>query len=681
MKKWLLSELNKNKVRELSQKYQIPVFTAMLLTIRGITEPRQIEEYFDRSCELPDPFTIKDMDRAVSCIKQAVTQNKKICIYGDYDCDGVTSTALLYSYLDSVFANVMYYIPDRNTEGYGMNKKAIDHLKQEGVELIITVDNGISAIDEIFYANQLDIEVVVTDHHTPQDILPNAYAVVDPHRLDDESEFTDCCGAGLALMLAIALEGDSFSVIENYSDLAAFGTIADLVPLNGVNRTIVKAGLLRIENGERLGIAMLMEQAQTEKVNAGIIGFRLAPRINAAGRLGSPYDALELLLTEDENRAEYRAEQLSELNVERQTIESQIYEEICQRLEDHPEQTYDRILIVSSENWNPGVIGIVASKITEKYGKPCIIIAEDDDLCKGSGRSIAGFSLVDAIFACSDYLERFGGHPMAAGISLKRERINDFRTAINRYADQLDVMPPLTIKIDCNLNPDTIVTDMVHQLQAFEPFGYGNAKPVFGINNMKLDKIIPLSGGKHIKLSVSRGRARLNLVKFSTRPEEFPYEEGSELDFAVSLDINIYQQQEFLSFNIKDIRPSHFDSEAAMMEVQLYEQYRKDNLRAEITRYYPTRDDFATVYRYLKKMSRSFHTIDSVLSAIGSADLGAFKLLTILDIMNEKQLISYKRNADYLTIELKPVQGKVDLESSYIYGKLKEDISHVRNRT
>ncbi len=676
---WLFSELDKDKARNLAAQYQLPVFTALLLTVRQITEREEIEQFFDNSGQLPDPFTIKDMDKAVERIRQAVHSGEKICVFGDYDCDGVTSTALLYSYLESVFANVIYYIPDRNTEGYGMNKKAVEKLKKDEVSLIITVDNGISAIDEIFYAGQLGMDVVVTDHHTPQSILPNAAAVIDPHRLDDTSEFTNCCGAGLAMMLAIALEGDSFTVIENYSDLAALGTVADLVPLSGVNRTIVKAGMLRMKNTERPGMVQLIEQAQTDKINAGTIGFRIAPRINAAGRLASPYDALELLLTEDDDRAQMQAERLNALNTQRQTIENEIYEDICRMLDESPEMTLDRVIVVSSENWNAGVIGIVSSRITEKYVKPSIIISEGDDICKGSGRSVSGFSLVDAIFACSDYLEKCGGHPMAAGISLKREKIEDFRRAINDYADKQENMPLLSVKIDSKLNPNTIVTDMVHQLQAFEPFGYGNPKPNFAVCNMKLEKIVSLSGGKHIKLIVSRDKARLNLVKFSTTPKEFPYPEGCLLDFAVSLDINVYQQQEYLSFNIKDIKPSGFDSKKAMLEVQLYEQYQKGTVRPQVKEHYPSREDFAAVYRYIRQYPRELYTIDSLLSGIGNPSLGAFKLLITLDIMEEMQLIEYKRSGDMLYISLKEVSGKVNLETSVIYGRLKEVVSHVGN--
>ena len=679
MKKWVSMELDKEKVQEIAEKYHLPIFTALLLTIRGCTERESIEHFLDNSFQFPDPFSIKDMDKAVERISEALRRFEKICIYGDYDCDGVTSTALLYSYLGSLSDNVMYYIPNRASEGYGMNKKAIDKLKEEGVQLIITVDNGIAAIDEVLYAGQLGMDVVVTDHHTPQEILPRAAAVIDPHRLDDTSDFTDCCGAGLALMLVMALEGDDLTAVDNYADLAALGTVADLVPLRRVNRTLVKAGMMQLENNERPGLIHLMEQAQIDKVTAGTIGFRLAPRINAAGRLGSPYDALTLLLTEDDEQAQNLAEQLSDLNARRQSIETDIFEDICHMLEQNPVLTLDRVIVVSSEQWHAGVIGIVASRITEKYGKPCLIISEDEQICKGSGRSIAGFSLIDAIFACADLLERYGGHPMAAGISLKREKIDAFREAINRYADEQEHMPLPVLKIDSKLNPGTIVVDMVHQQQQFEPFGYGNPKPVFSINNMKLEKIVPLSGGKHIKLVVSRDNARLNLVKFSTSPDMFPYEEGRYLDIALTLDINLYQQQEYISLLIKEVKPANFDTETAMLELQQYEQYQKGHRSAVKGQEAPGREEFAAVYRYIRQYPKALYTIESVLSALNVPSLGAFKLLMIFDILHEMQLIEYRRCADELFVRMRDINGKVNLETSVTYRKLKEVISHVKN--
>ncbi len=320
MKKWIISGADKEMVNMLIQKYHLPTLTAVLLTIRGITEGEEIEKFFSQEFELSDPFLIKDMDKAVTRIKKAVTTGEKICVYGDYDCDGVTATSLLYLYLESVFANVMYYIPDRNAEGYGMNLQAVEKLRQDGIQLIVTVDNGISAIKEIDRANELGIDVVVTDHHKPQDILPKAAAIVNPHRTDDDSPYEDFCGAGLALKLAMAMDGEQFSVMENYGEIAAIGTVADLVPLTGENRTIVKAGLQNISNTERAGLASLIEVSGIDTVNAGNIGFRIAPRINAAGRLGTTSDALDIFITEDTEVAQQKAKILNDLNAKRQAI-------------------------------------------------------------------------------------------------------------------------------------------------------------------------------------------------------------------------------------------------------------------------------------------------------------------------------------------------------------------------
>ncbi len=677
MKRWHISVLDKELANGLVKQYGLPAFTAILLSIRGITEPTQIEAFFSEEETLSDPFLIKDMDKAVKRIKKAVTSGEKICIYGDYDCDGVTATVLLYSYLTSVFADVMYYIPDRNAEGYGMNRSAVDKLQQQGIQLIITVDNGISAIEEIQYAGSLGMDVVVTDHHKPQDILPRAVAVVNPHRTDDTSPYRDYCGAGIALKLAIALEGDAFSVMENYAELAAVGTIADLVPLTGENRTIVKAGLRNLANTERTGLSCLIETAGIGHLNAGNIAFRLAPRINAAGRLGSADDALRLFLTENDEETSGMAKYLNTLNTERQQIEADIFAQICCLLKEEPSLTYDRVLVISSKGWNAGVIGIVSSRVTDLFGKPSIIISEDGDICKGSGRSIAGFSIVDALFACSEYLEKFGGHPMAIGFSIQHEKIGDFRKAINAYANKLDKMPLLSVKVDCILNPETIVPDMVHQLQQFEPFGYGNAKPVFGLCRMHLDRIVPLSEGKHLKLAVSKGRARLNLLRFSTTPAEFPYSEGDVLDFAVCLETNVYQGKESIAFHVREIRLSDFDNEKAMYELQDYDAYKSGILAETLTDKLPTREEFAAVYVYLRKTRRAVYGIDSLLYGVRKETVGAFKLLVILEILRDRGLIEYERELDKLKIKVLNISVKVNLQASPVYLKLKEDIHHV----
>ena len=678
MKKWSFSELDKNKAKSLVSLYDLPSFTAMILSIRGITEKKDIERFFSQETSLYDPFLIKDMDKAVDKIKKAVIRYDKICVFGDYDCDGVTSTAILYSYLQSVFANVIYYIPDRNAEGYGMNKAAIDKLHEKNVRLIITVDNGISAIDEIAYANSLGIDVVVTDHHKPLDILPEAVAVVDPHRVDETCSFRDYSGAGLALKLITALEGDDAMILENYSDLAALGTVADIVSLSGENRDIVKSGIINLTNTERPGLSELIEIAGISEINTGAIGFKIAPRINAAGRLGSPYDALELFLTEEPEVASKKAEKLNRLNTKRQEIESVITKQIIDELTNNPHLTSERIIVVSSAGWNAGVIGIVSSKITERYGKPSIIISEDGEICKASGRSVSGFSLVDAVFACSEYLEKYGGHPMAVGFSIKKEKIDDFRKAINEYANKEVYMPLYSINVDCNLNPEVIDIDMVQQLKYFEPFGCNNPKPVLGLTRMHLDRVSAVGGGKHLKLSASRGKARLNLMLFSTTIEEFPYTEGDMLDFAVNMDINEYQGKTGISFIVKDIHITDFDINTVMLHVQDYELFLNGVLSDTAKNNYPTRDDFAAVYRYLKSDPRKVYYIDSLLYRVRKTFTSAFKLMIILQAMKEIYLIDYTRDADKLYISVRNVNGKTFLRGSPIYRKLEEDIRHAR---
>ena len=681
MKKWTISGADKEKVNMLAEKYGLPTLTAVLLSIRGITEKKDIEEFFSQDFELSDPFCIKDMDKAVERIKKAVTTGEKICVYGDYDCDGITATSILYLYLESSFANVMYYIPDRNSEGYGMNMEAVEKLKNEGVQLIVTVDNGISAIKEIDYANSLGMDVVVTDHHKTQDMLPAAVAVVNPHRADDNSPYEDFCGAGLALKLAMAMEGEQFSIMENYGEIAAIGTVADLVPLTGENRTIVKAGLQNISNTERIGISSLIDISGIDMVNVGNIGFRIAPRLNAAGRLGTTEDALRIFMTEDDVEAVEKAKILNSLNAERQSIELDIFNEICDYIKKNPEYSYDRVIVVSSKNWNAGVIGIVSSRVTELFGKPSIIISEGEDICKGSGRSVTGFSIVDAVFACSEYLEKYGGHPMAMGFSIKKENIEPFRKAINDYANKIDKMPLLSLKIDCKLNPEKIYPEMVKEIQEFEPFGYGNSKPVFALCEMRLDKIVPLKEGKHLKLAVSRGTKRLTVMKFSTTADEFPYSEGDILDLAVSLETNSYMGVESISFNIKDIKLSGVSNERIMYSLQEYDKYKSGILSDRILKILPTRENFAVVYKYILSTKKKYYFIDSMLYKIHDMEINAFKLLMILEILNERGLIEYEREFDRLKISVVDIKVKVNLQASPIYIKLKEDISHVGEHT
>ena len=430
MKKWVLSNVDKQRVLRISKKFGVPTVPSILLDAMNFESDEELVEFIDEGAELTNPFLITDMDIAVMRISDAIENNEKICVYGDYDADGVTSTALLYSYLSSIDADVMYYIPSRENEGYGMNKGAVDILKQHEIDLIVTVDNGISAYDEIEYANSLGIDVIVTDHHTPPEKMPNAVAIVNPHRKDDISPFKHFSGVGIAFKLVMALEDDNLDMeylLDCYSDIVALGTIGDVVSLTGENRILVREGIKRINSNSRLGIAELRRAAGCDKkeISAGNIAFTLVPRINAGGRLGLCHKAVNLLITENQDEAREIAEELNEDNIERKEIEQEILRSVEKTLEEDDSIKYQKILVIAGEGWHQGVIGIAASRIKDKYGKPTIIITYDGESAKGSGRSIEGFAMCDGVAYCKDLLTVFGGHPMAAGLSMKTENIDE----------------------------------------------------------------------------------------------------------------------------------------------------------------------------------------------------------------------------------------------------------------
>lgn len=679
MKLWTVSKLNKAEALEIQNKYNLPPIIAMLLQIRNIKSAEEIENFLYNESQINSPFEIKDMDKAVTRIKRAIDSGELICVYGDYDADGVTSTALLYSYLDAVGANAMYYIPSRETEGYGMNVSAVDFLKEKGVGLIVTVDNGIAAAREIDYASSLGIDTVVTDHHMPQETLPNAYAVVDLHRADCQSRFKELCGAGVAFKLVMALEGeygDVDSLLDNYADLLSIGTIGDIVELKGENRVFVKRGLQSIENGDRVGIAALVSGSglADRKLSAGNVSFTLVPRINAVGRLESSGKSVELLLTDDEVTANEISLELCEDNSQRKQLETQILEEIDKQIIENPSLVYDRIIVIDGENWHQGVIGIVASRVKDTYGKPTIIISRSGDTAKASGRSVEGFSLCDAVFACSDLLTHYGGHPMAVGLSLDSSNIDAFRKKINRYANSFSDMPFDKLCIECKLNPAFINVDLVQSLSYLQPFGAGNPTPVFGLYNMTVDDIIPLSNNKHLKLLLSRNNARLYALYFFMSKEQFPYKKGDVLDFAVTLDTNEYNGNISVSVIIKAVKASSDDTEEILKSKRIFEDFciGKPLTRQQLSSITPSRDDFALLYRFLKSCGKYEFPCDTLVHKLDNR-LSFGKIKVILKAMSELGLISYSEGLKSGFIAVNNVSGKVSLDSSPIIKKLNEE--------
>ena len=679
IKKWAVLPLNKDNAAAIAEKFSIPSFLAMLLEIRGIREQEQIEDLFSSDVHFSNPLIMADMQKAVERIHTAIDHFEKIAVYGDYDADGVTATAMLYSYLDSCGANVMFYIPEREGEGYGLNIGAIDILHEQQVDLIVTVDNGISSVAEVDYAGSLGMDMVITDHHRPREVIPSAIAVVDPFRKDCGSSYKCFAGVGVAFQLIRALEGEECDInglLENYSDLVAIGTIGDIVPITGENRTFVKLGLQQISHTDRIGLRALLEHASMDgkQLTSTNVAFTVVPRINATGRIGSPDRAVHLLICEDSEEAQELAADICDNNEFRRQIESEILEKALELLKNEPQRMYDRVMVVEGEGWHHGVIGIVASRLTDKFGKPCIVISYENGEAKGSGRSIEGFSLFDAVCACSQYFTKFGGHPMAAGLSMKAENIPAFRTAINAYAASLpNEMPFQTLSMDCKLNPAALSTEMAESMQLLEPFGMGNQSPLFGLYQMRLDVITPVGGGKHLRLSFSRNHGTVKCMQFRTTPEEYAYQIGDVLDLAVTLESKPYNGVNTLSVFIKDSKLSGLNIDALLTEQRIYEKTKRlEPLTAtEVSALIPTREEFAVVYRYLRAQKDWHCSVAVLLFRLSCPTIGLAKLLIALDVLTEHGLISLEADGDIFHIAIQNVANKVDLFQSELLTAIK----------
>ena len=674
LKKWEVAPLDRERAAQIAERYSLPFFLAMLLEIRGFAEEGEIRDLLSGG-QLSDPFLMKDMDKAVERIHRAIEGFERIAVYGDYDADGVTATSILFTYLEAVGADVIYYIPQREGEGYGMNLHAVETLHQEGVTLIITVDNGIASVNEVERAAQLGIDVVVTDHHRPQERIPNAYAVVDAYQSDDHGPYKDLSGAGVALKLVMALEdGDADAVLEEYADLAALGTVADVVPVLGENRTIVKAGLSILTRGGRAGVDALMEQSGMggKATTATSLAFTVIPRINATGRMGAPERAVRLLTCETQEEAEPLSAEICEDNNHRREVEAQIAKEAMEKIEQDPALLYSRVIVVDGKDWHHGVIGIVASRITERFGKPCMVISTDGQMAKGSGRSVEGFSLFEAICACGDLMERYGGHPMAAGITLPAENVPLFRERINQYAAQVcREMPAPILRVDCRLNPSALTPEMPQSLQPMEPYGSGNPQPLFGLYGMELKQIIPVGGGNHLRLVCAKRGATLTCMKFSTRPEEFPFAPGEVLDLAVTLEAKEFRGEPQLTVSVREAKLSGLNMEECVHTYRLYESIRRGEslTPAEGEEVLPTRQDLAGLYRKLVSYQGAAFGVQALLGSLPGMNLG--KLLLGLDMLQERRLVALMDGEERRSAQILPTQGKVDIFASPVYQQAK----------
>ena len=559
-KKWQIYQTDENKVKEVQEKYQINKLLATILVNREITEKKQIEKFLNpKRNDFYNPYEMPDMEKAIERIIKAIENKEKIIIYGDYDVDGITSVTVLKSFLEERGIHVSEYIPNRLEEGYGLNKKAVEYIAKQGNQLMITVDCGISAIEEVEYANELGIETIVTDHHEPGAELPKAIAVVDTKRKDNKYPFRNLAGVGVVFKLIQAIS-QKLNLEEKeylkYLDIVCIGTISDIVPLVDENRVIVKLGLKLVEQTKNLGLKSILQASGYSKIDSNTISFGVAPRINACGRMGHQEEALKLFLSKEIKEVQELTQKLNEYNRLRQETEKQIYNESIIQIEEKGLANRNTI-VVMGKGWHHGVIGIVSSRITELYFKPSILLCEEDDYGKGSGRSIPGFDLYEALTECKDTIDKFGGHSMAVGINIKKDKFEEFKEKLEKIAKEKhteEIVPIL--KIDALINLDEINKEMVESLKELEPFGESNKMPLFAFKNLKIDSIRALSEGKHLKLTLKDDRNIVNAIGFNLGELSTEYKIGDKIDVVGNLEINSFNGVDNIQINMKDIMKS-----------------------------------------------------------------------------------------------------------------------------
>ena len=641
--------------------------TAMVLASRGLRDPKQAHCYLGCDCPMPDPFLMTDMDLAAGRVGVAMSRGEKIAVFGDYDVDGITATCLLSDFLRRHGADVVSYIPGRMEEGYGLNPIAIHQLHAEGVKLIITVDCGITAISEAQLCKELGIDLVITDHHECKDTLPQAIAVVDPHRPDDGYPHRTLSGVGVAFKLAAALCGSQEEVLEDYADMVCLGTVADVMPLQGENRVFVSRGLNSLRHTRRPGIAALMKESgcAPESVSASSIGFMLAPRINAAGRMGKIELAIELFLTKDAERATYLAKALCDLNKQRQTIESEIYEQTVAQLRSQP---VPEAIVLAGETWHQGVVGIVASRIAEEYSCPTFLICLDGDHGKASSRSYGGFNLFSALSALSPLLESYGGHELAAGFTISRENIDDFRREIcalaREYYASMDERTALDL--DCAITAELLTVAGIDSLNTLEPCGNGCPKPVLMMERLVVERISMVGGGRHMRLRLRQGRHSLNAIYFSANPETASIQPGDLVDAAFLPQINEFRGERTPQMNIQDLRPSC--AAPCSADCAAYRALKAGAITpGEAAALLPDRATLAMVWRYLAAFAPAKESPICLCRKIvrwTGLPLNLGQLLTCLDIFADVGLLRLHRKHKYIHIELSAPGQKADLSSS-----------------
>ena len=560
-KKWEFYEANDDKIEEISNKFNISTLLARILLNRGLETDEQIKVFLNPTRDdFYDPFMLPDKEKAIDRIIKAIEKKEKVIIYGDYDVDGITSITVLKKFLSERGLEVSSYIPNRLEEGYGLNKEAIEENIKDKYTLMITVDCGISGIEEIDYCNSIGLDTIITDHHEQADILPNAFAVIDAKRKDNKYPFRELAGCGVVFKLiqalSIKLNLDAKEYLK-YLDIVCVGTISDIVPLIDENRVITKLGLKLVKQTKNIGLSKILLESGYKKIDSGTISFGVAPRINACGRMGHQEEALKLFLTDNIEEAKDITDKLNTYNIQRQSKEKEIYEQAIKELEKEDLDKYSTI-VLSGENWHHGVIGIVASRLTEKFFKPTILICFEENVGKGSGRSIPGFDLHDALVKSSMYLDKYGGHAMAVGVSLKREMFDKFKEKLEEIAKKQDIKDIVeVVKIDGIITFRDLNVNTVKELEKLEPFGEKNKTPLFLLKNAKINSIRALSEGKHLKLTLKdSNNIIIDAIGFNLGYLSEEYQIGDSIDLIGVLEINSFLDEENVQINVKDIMKS-----------------------------------------------------------------------------------------------------------------------------
>lgn len=669
---WKVSQPEAGAVNALVGSGYAPL-AAMVLASRGMEDDHQARAYLDCNAPLLDPFLMTDMDKAAGRVGLAMSRGEKIAVFGDYDVDGITATCLLTDFLRCHGADAVSYIPGRLEEGYGLNPIAIHQLHDEGVKLIVTVDCGITAVSEAELCRQLGIDLVITDHHECKQTLPAAAAVVDPHRPDGGYPHKNLSGVGVAFKLASALCGSQEGVLEEYADMVCLGTVADVMPLQGENRVFVARGLESLAHTKRPGIAALMAECgcAPEAVSASSIGFMLAPRINAAGRMGQIDLAVELFLTDDPDKAAEAARGLCELNRQRQAVESEIYRQAVSML---PMGKPPEAIVLADESWHQGVVGIVASRIAEEYACPTFLICLDGEHGKASSRSHGGFNLFASLSALSPLLESYGGHELAAGFTISRANIPEFRRQICALAAQYytDDVPRTVLDVDCAVSPELLTLHNVDSLQMLEPCGNGCPKPVLMVKNLTIDRISMVGGGRHMRLRLCSGHTYLNAIYFSANPQTVSIQPGDLVDVAFTPQVNEFRGTRTVQMNVIDIRPSC--NAECLPDAAPYRDMQRGNLTAgEAAALLPDRKMLALVWRYLdaaNPVQESPVCLCRKIVRWSGKPLNLGQMLTCLDIFRDVGLLTVQRQHKYVSIRLTPGEGKADLSRSQTMQRL-----------